>query len=481
MKETFNIDKEKKFSEWFSEIVAKAELADLRYNIKGFVVFMPWSVQVMEIMYDMFEQELQKKGHLPCFFPALIGEENFRKEAEHIKGFSPDVFWVTKVGETEIEKLALRPTSETAFYQMYSLWIRSYKELPLKLYQRANIWRYETKATRPFIRSREFYWIEAHDAFSSKEEAENQVQEDIQTTEKIMHQKLGIPFLPFRRPEWDKFAGAIYSIGSDSLMPDGRLIQQPSSHFLGQGFSKAFDVKFKDKDGEEKYAWQTCYGPAISRIMASLIAVHGDNSGLILPFCISPLQAIIIPIYDTKNKKQVLEYANKIKNGLEKEIRVKIDDSEKKPGEKFYFWEMKGVPLRIEIGSQEIKNKQITLYLRDLKKKTKISEKNLVEEIKEQGERLDVRLKEKADKWFEKSIADIESLDEIKKAVENKKIARCNFCSIEREGERCAAIIEKEFAAFVRGSRADKNEQPKGKCIVCGKKANIVVYIGKSY
>ncbi|MBI5148565.1 proline--tRNA ligase [Candidatus Pacearchaeota archaeon] len=480
MKETFNIDKEKHFSEWYSEIVAKAELADLRYNIKGFVVFMPWSAQIIEILYSLFEKELQSKGHLPSFFPALISEENFKKEAQHVKGFSPDVFWVTKVGETEIEKLALRPTSETAFYQMYNLWIRSYKDLPFKLYQRANIWRYETRATRPFIRSREFYWIETHNAFATKEEAEAQVQEDIKTTDKIMHQKLGIPFLPLKRPEWDKFAGAVYTIGSDSLLPDGRLIQQPSTHFLGQGFSKVFDVKFKDKDGQEKLVWITCYGPAMSRIVASIISMHGDNSGLVLPFIVSPIQIIIVPIYDAKSKKVVLEYAEKIKKDLEP-LRVKIDDTEKKPGEKFYFWEMKGVPLRIEIGNMEIKNKQLTLFLRDERKKIKISEKNLSSEIQEQGRKLDERLKEKADKWFEKSIVDAESLEDIEEAIKNKKIARCNFCSTESAGERCSAIIEKELAADVRGSRGDKQEQPKGKCLVCGKKANVVVYVGKSY
>ena len=267
-KVTFNIDKEKNFSEWFSEIIAKAELADLRYNVKGFLVFQPWSVLVMEKMYDFFENELQKQGHMPCYFPALIPEENFKREKEHVQGFSPDVFWVTQAGDSSIDKLALRPTSETAFYQLYSIWVRSYRNLPLKLYQRANVWRYETKATRPFIRSREFYWIEAHDCFSSREDAEKQVQEDIATTEKVMHEKFGIPFLAIKRPEWDKFKGAVYTIGSDSLMPDGRIIQQPSTHFLGQNFSKAFDIKFKTQKGDEENVWQTCYGPAISRIFA---------------------------------------------------------------------------------------------------------------------------------------------------------------------------------------------------------------------
>ena len=240
---TFNIDKENNFSEWYSEIVSKAEITDLRYNVKGFVVIRPWGALAIEKMYKIYEQELQSQGHLPVIFPAIIPEENFKKEASHVKGFKPQVFWLQDIGG---EKLALRPTSETAFYQLYSLWIRSYKELPLKLYQRANIFRYETKATRPLIRSREFYWIETHDVFATKKEAEQQVQEDIKTTEKIMHHIFGIPFVPMKRPLWDTFPGAEYTIGSDTIMPDGKIIQQPSTHLLGQHFSKTFYIKFKN-------------------------------------------------------------------------------------------------------------------------------------------------------------------------------------------------------------------------------------------
>jgi prolyl-tRNA synthetase len=482
-KVTFKISKNDNFSEWYSEIVARAELADLRYNIKGFVVMMPWAVQVIEKMYSLWEKELQKQGHLPCFFPALIPEGNFMKEAEHVKGFSPDVFWITNVGDAEInEKLALRPTSETAFYQLYSLWIRSYKDLPFMRYQRANVWRYETKATRPFIRSREFHWIETHNCFLTKEDAEKRVLQDIEITEKIMHKTLGIPFYGFRRPEWDKFAGAVYTIGSDSLMPDGKIIQQPSTHLLGQNFAKAFNVKFRDKDGQEKYPFTTTYGPAISRIYASLISIHGDDSGLVLPYCVSPIQVVIIPIIKPENKSKVLEYCEKIKKELEKsEITCKIDESEKKPGEKFYYWEMKGVPLRLDIGEKEAKSGELICYLRDKKEKKNIKDKNIAESIKEEGEKLDIRIMEKADKAFQSSIVDADSIEKIKKAVENKKIARINFCSVAKDGEKCAGVIERETGATVRGVRHNIKEQAKGKCVVCSGKANEVVYVAKSY
>lgn len=480
---TFAIDKEKNFSKWFSEIIEKAELADLRYNVKGFVVFRPWAVLAMESMYKLFEQELQAKSHLPCWFPSVIPEKNFNLEAEHIKGFAPQVFWVTEAAEKPIEeKLALRPTSETAMYQLYSIWIRSYRDLPLKIYQRAQVWRYETAATRPFIRSREFHWIEAHDCFASQAEAEAQVKEDIATTEAIMHQQLGIPFLPLKRPEWDKFHGAIYTIGSDSLLPDGKLIQQPSTHFLGQGFAKVFGIRFKDKDGKEQLVWQTCYGPCISRIFASVIAVHGDNSGLILPFCIAPVQLVIVPIFTAKNKAKVMKKAQELEAELTKEsIKAKIDNKETSPGEKFFFWEMKGVPLRLEIGEKEIKEKKLTIFLRDIKKKKFIDEKKLMQEIKKEGHAFDERLKQKADALFNDKIIDCKSKEEVKKAMQDKKIARCNFCSLRKEGEKCAEVVEKQLLASVRGERADKKEQVKGSCIICGKQARHVVYIAKSY
>jgi len=477
---TFQKSKEQDFSEWFSEIVEKSELVDLRYNLKGFVVFRPWAVRTIEVMYDLFEQELQKKGHEPCWFPSLIPESNLKKEAEHVEGFTPQVFWVTQAGNTILdEKLAMRPTSETAMYPMYSIWIRGYSDLPLKIYQRAQVWRYETKATRPLLRSREFYWIEGHDCFATKEEAEAQVLEDIDTTEKVMHQKLGIPFLPLRRPAWDMFPGAIYTIGSDTFTPDGKVIQQPSTHFLSQDFAKTFNIKFKDKDGKDKYVWQTCYGPAMSRILGSLVATHGDNKGLVLPFYVSPVQIIIVPIYKTETKEKIIKECKKIEEEIKTlGIRTKIDEKDVSPGNKFYFWEMKGIPLRLEIGEQELKSKEYTLYIRDENKKIKIKK---LEDLKKQGELFDKRLKDKADSFIEKAIVNCKTKDELKKALENKKIARIEFCSIEKPGIPCAETIEKDFNAFVRGVRHDKKEQAKGKCMFCGKKANEVVYVAKSY
>ena len=477
--EGLTVKKEEDFSEWYSQVINKGEVTDLRSGIKGFIVIRPWGAMILENMYDLYEKAMQETGHKPSFFPTLIPEKNFKKEASHVKGFSPQVFWLEKMkGE---DKLALRPTSETSMYQLYSLWIRSHNDLPLKIYQRANIFRYETKATRPLIRSREFYWIEGHDCFATKKEAEKQVQEDIQITEKVMHQKFGVPFLAMKRPVWDKFAGAEYTIGSDVLMPDGRLIQQPSTHFLGQHFSKAFNIKFKNEKDKEEYAWQTCYGPAPSRIMASVISLHGDNRGLVLPFCISPIQLIIIPIFNSKNKDKILKESEKIKNKANSlGIKTEIDSDEKRPGEKYYEWELKGVPFRLEIGEKEFKKKKLTLFIRDTGKKEIIDTKDL-SKIKKYGEEFDRRLKDKADKSIKNKIINCRRKQEIKKAIKNKKIARVNFCSIDKQGEKCAEYIEKEINAEIRGVITNKKEKPIGKCIICNKPAKEVVYIGKSY
>ena len=297
MKENINgitVKKDENFSEWYTQVIQKAELVDIRLGIKGFIVVRPWGTWIIENMYDLYEDELQDKGHQPTILPSVIPESNLKKESSHIKGFTPEVFWLKdRKGE---EKLALRPTSETVYTPLFALWVRSHRDLPLKLYQRGSVFRLDTKSTRPLIRGREFHWIEAHDAFATREDAELQVQEDIQITEKIMHQEFGIPFLPMKRPEWDKFPGAEYTVGSDVIMPDGKLIQQPSTHLMGQKFSKAFDAKFRNKNDKEDYLWTTSYGPAMSRILVSIISLHGDDKGLILPFSLSPKKLVIVPI-----------------------------------------------------------------------------------------------------------------------------------------------------------------------------------------
>ncbi len=476
----FNIDKNKNFSEWYTDIIKKAELADLRNNVKGTIIFQPWSVLAMEKMYDYLEKILQKKGHKPYWFPTLIPESNLTKESEHIKGFTPSVFWVTHGGETELEeRYALRPTSETVFYQMFSQWIRSYKDLPFKAYQRANVFRYETKATRPFLRSREFHWIETHCAHATEKDAMKQVQEDMETTKEVLHDIFGLPFLFFERPSWDKFPGAYRTFASDVLSPGGKVVQQPSTHIISQEFSKAFNVKFMDKNEKEQYAWITCYGPAISRIFASIIAVHGDNKGLRFPWKIAPIQIIIIPI---GQEDKVTKEAEKIEKELKQnKISVEIDNSEKRLGEKFYFWEMKGVPLRIELGNRELKEDNLMIFRRDQDKKETIKRKDLLKYIEKTAKEIDKNLTKQADRLFDNNLINTKTKEEIKKVVDAGKIARCGFCSVDKDGEKCAEIIEKETSAEVRGTKLNEKNKDFSKCVVCNKKANHTVYIAKSY
>jgi len=469
--------KDENFSEWFTQIIQKCELADLRYNIKGFLVFQPWSVLAMEKMYDYLENILREKGHKPYWFPTVIPEENLKKESSHISGFTPAVFWVTHGGKKKFEeKLALRPTSETAFYQMFNLWIRSYNDLPLKTYQRAQVFRHETKATRPFLRNREFYWIETHCAHASEQDAFKQVKEDMQTTQEFLHDTLGVPFIFFERPAWDKFPGAYRTFAADALNPDGKIIQQPSTHIISPKFVKAFDVKFTDKDGKEKYCYTTCYGPAISRIFGSIVITHGDDKGLKFPWEIAPVQIVIIPI-----DKKLNEKAEALKKEISKFASVEIDYSDKRPGEKFNYWEMKGVPIRIDLGLKDFEKKEITIFRRDLDKKETLPEKQTIKKIKEIAEEFTGNLIKKADKVFDGRIRNAKNLADIKKIVGENAIARCDFCSVEKDGEKCAEIIEKATSAEIRGTKLDEKETASGKCAICRKPAKHIVYIAKSY
>jgi len=363
---------------------------------------------------------------------------------------------------------------------MYSIWIRSWRDLPLKIYQRCQVWRYEGKATRPFIRSREFHWIEAHDVFVTKEQAINQVKEDMIISENTLHKEYGVPFIFFQRPEHDKFAGAVHTYAADSLLPDGKVLQQPSTHLLGQNFAKPFNVKFVDKDGKEKYGWQTCYGPCVSRMLASIISLHGDDKGLILPPRIAPIQIIIIPILNDK-KAEILKKCKEVEKELEEgSFRVKIDEREEyTPGWKFNHWELKGVPIRVEIGPKDIKNEQVILVRRDNNEKVAVREINLTEKVKVTLEEIQQKLIKKADKFFEEYLFEAKTMDELSKIIKKKGgLVKVNWCGkIE-----CADYIKDETeGGDIRGVRFDKEEKPNDKCIYCKKDANLVVYVGKSY
>ncbi len=477
------VSKEDDFSGWYTELITKAELADIRYNIKGFVVYREWATITIRKMYKKTEDLLEEKGHLPLTMPSLIPESNFLLEADHVEGFAPEVFWVTEAGSSGklTERLALRPTSETALYKMYSMWIRSYKDLPYKRYLSCQVWRYEGKMTRPFLRGREFHWIESHNVFATMEGAMAQVKEDMESTYQILQDECCIPIIFFQRPEWDKFAGAVHTYAADALMGSGKVLQLPSTHLLGQNFSKPFNVKFVDTDGEEKYGYQTCYGPSQSRNYGAMIAYLGDDQGLVLPFDLAPIQIVIIPILFKEKEDIVLAKAKEIFERLKNKYTVKIDDSDESPGSKFYNWELKGVPIRIEIGPRDLEKNQMVLVKRHDGKKIFVKDPELEKVIDEITQNYTKEIKEKSMIDFESQIELTYEKDAAIEAIKNGKIVACGFCSIDLDGEHCAEIVEKDIGAEVRGKRVDEEKHEFATCLICGKPASCTVYLAKSY
>ncbi len=447
-------------------------MVDLRYGVKGFPVIMPLAAKIIQLIYQKWQTILEDDEHKPVIFPAVIPEHNFEREAEHVEGFKPEVFWITEAGDEKLaERLALRPTSETAFYPMYSMWIQGRKDLPLKLYQSVQVWRYETKATRPFFRTREFWWIETHCAFANEEEARAQVQRDMENTRKILWDELSIPFMFFQRPQWDKFAGAVDTYAADTIMPDGRFLQLPSTHYLGTGFAKAFNIMFRDSDGNMKPVHQTCHGPPITRTLGALVAIHGDDKGLILPFHYAPVQVVVIPI-PGKDMEKLKKYIDEINLPY----RVVKDFRPQTPGWKFYDWEMKGVPFRIEVGDREMANHSYTVVRRDGKKWDVHDLNAFFERAVAEYDRW---LKERAMEYWNSKIEEAHTLEEIKEIVSKGKVAKVPFCSVDSDGEACALRL-KEWGITVRGKVMD-GTPVEGECPICGREAKVWTYVGRQY
>lgn len=367
------MDKEKDFSEWYNDVLEKADIIDLRYPVKGMPVYKPWGFYMLRACFDKLEEKLEKTGHKKSMFPILIPEEFLEKEKEHMKGFEDQVYWV----EEEGRKMALRPTSETIMYPMFAMWIRSHRDLPLKVHQTCCVYRCETKATRPLIRGREVFWNEAHTAHRNFEEAAEQVRMAVKLYSEFFTE-LGIPFLILNRPEYDKFPGAVYSVAFDTLMPDGRTLQIGTVHHLGDNFAKAFDVIYEDEDGNKKHVHQTSFGISM-RALASIVGIHGDGKGLVIPPELAPVQIVIVPIIFEKSKEEVMKKCVDLKKKLR--YRSEIDERDETAGSKYYYWELRGVPLRLEIGPRDIKEGKVVLVRRDTGEKRSVRESELEREI----------------------------------------------------------------------------------------------------
>ena len=445
-------DKATNFSEWFHNILEVAQITDARYPIKGMAVWLPYGFQIRKT-------ELAKEGI-------------------HVKGFEDEVYWVTHGGPTELnEKLALRPTSETSMYPMFSLWIRSHIDLPIKQYQVVNTFRYETKHTRPLIRVREITtFAEAHTVHSSAEECAEQVETGIEIY-KTLFDEMGIPYLISKRPVWDKFPGAEYTMAFDTIMPDGKTLQIGTVHNLGQTFAETFDITFENKEGEHEYAYQTCYGIS-DRVIAAAIAAHGDEKGLVLPPTISPSQVTIIPIIFKKGAEEVMAKCEEIKEALESNgIRVDMDTRDIRPGKKFFDWELKGTPIRFELGPRDLENNKAVIGRRDTEEKMEIDlDEDIPAKIIELLGEIDSNLKENAWKSQESHLIEVDSLDDVASLVDDGKVISFHWCG----DEECGKAIEEETDVDVLGITEEDIETDKV-CPHCGKPAKHIALMAKTY
>lgn len=474
--ETTALPPKEEFSAWYNDLLWRAEIMDVRYPVKGVYVWYPFGFSIRKLTYAILRQLLDK-DHQETLFPLLIPENEFMKEAEHIKGFEEEVYWVTHGGLTELDvKLALRPTSETAIYPMYALWVRSHADLPLKLYQIVNTFRYETKHTRPLIRLREITsFKEAHTVHATWDEAAAQV-EDALALYTTFYQHLCVPIIISRRPEWDKFPGADYTMAVDTVMPDGRTLQIGTVHHLGDHFSRTFDITYENQNGEQQLAYQTCYGIS-ERCIAALISMHGDDNGLILPPELAPVQVVVVPIIVGKRRDEVLAAARTIRDQLEAAgLRVKLDEREIRPGAKYYHWEMRGVPLRVELGPRDIDNGVVTAVTRK-KEKSTIPAASLVEGVQALLEQVRSTLVTTSDQHLASHLNLIETMDDLKSAIE-EGVAIVHWCG----DKACADRIEEQTDASVLGTevRSPLVTKTEGRCLVCGR-AGTTTLIGRSY
>lgn len=474
MAEKLKLEK-KKFSEWYDRILAYAEILDDRYPLKGVFVWRPYGYKALKLMLRKMEDLLEETGHQDSYFPLFSPASLFSKEKDFLEGFGGDSLIVTKIGKRKLdEELIVRPTSETIMYYMFNIWIRSWRDLPLKIFQIVPIFRWETKMTKPMFRVREIAkFKEAHTVHATKEESEEQVKEAIEIYKKFFD-SLEIPYIILRTVSWDTFAGALYNYDFLTVMPNGKAIELGSVIALGQKFAKAFDIKFLDKDKKKKYVWQTCYGIS-ERALGSTLALHGDDKGLIIMSKIAPIQIIIVPILAGNDiDKKILEKAKEIKKKLK--YRVEIDNTDKNPGEKYYHWEAKGVPIRIEIGKKEIESKNVLLVRRDTGKKTLVKEKELDKTVKKTLKEIDNNLFKTSEKFLKSMITKAETIKQAEKVLNDKKgIVKLPWCG----NEKCGKEMEEMLVGEALG--IDEKEKTSGKCDLCKGKAKHLLYFGRTY
>ncbi len=464
-------DIETDFPQWYTDVVLKTKLVDYG-PVKGTMVIRPYGYAIWENIQRELDKRFRATGHQNAYFPMLIPESYLKKEAEHVEGFAPEVAVVTHAGGEKLaEPLVIRPTSETIIGEMYSKWLQSYRDLPILINQWANVVRWE-KTTRPFLRTSEFLWQEGHTVHATEEEAMEETMKMLGVYKEFAETCLAIPVFTGRKTEKEKFAGAVATFGMEAMMHDGKSLQAGTSHYLGQNFAKAFDIQFLDKDGTHKYGYTTSWGVS-TRLIGALIMAHGDQRGLVLPPVVAPVQAILIPI--AAKKEGVLEAVAALRERLAAaDIRVDSDVSDNSPGWKFNEWEMKGVPLRIELGPRDIEAGKMVLVRRDTHEKIEADLCNAETVVKELLAKIQKNLYELAKQNKERRVVTATNMDEILAGVENGNFVKAGWCGC----RECEDKIKEKTAA---SSRVIAEGETAETCACCGKKAEKVVYFARAY
>lgn len=464
------------FSDWYNEVIYKAQLVD-HSPVRGTMVVMPYGTAIWEQIQKTLDKQIKETGHQNALFPLFIPKSFLEREKEHVAGFSPELAVVTHAGGKDLEEpLVVRPTSETIIHYMFSRWIKSWRDLPLKINQWCSVVRWEMRP-RPFLRTTEFFWQEGHTAHATEKEALEEVDLMVSEYQKLIENYLAIPVIMGKKTENEKFPGAVITKTFEGIMPDGKALQMGTSHYLSQSFAHAFEIKFQDKEGNLSYPYLTSWG-ITTRLVGALVMMHGDQKGLIIPPKIAPIQAVIIPIIKKNaNEAQIMNYAKKLhdefkENGISSHID---DDVQSTPGSKFYNWELKGIPLRIEIGSQECEKNALTCVNRVNNAKQVISRadaRNLVKNMLESIQELlfsQAKIREQALLGTAKTLSDF-----IIHIIENNKVAKTNWC-----GKSSCENNLKEHKASIRCILGDAGQNTV--CFVCGEKSIYEIIAARAY
>jgi prolyl-tRNA synthetase len=471
-------DQEDNFSKWYNQVVRKAELADYA-PVRGCMIIRPYGYAIWENLQRLLDARFKETDVVNAYFPLLIPRSFLEREAEHVEGFAPEVAWVTRGGGEELEEpLAIRPTSETIIGHTYAKWIQSYRDLPLLINQWNNVMRWE-KRTTLFLRTSEFLWQEGHTAHRTLDEAEERTKQMLEVYRAFAEEDAAIPVIAGRKSENEKFAGALRTYSIEAMMGDGKALQAGTSHNLGNNFARSFDIQYLDSDGQRKYCATTSWGMS-TRMIGGLIMVHGDSSGLILPPRLAPYQVVIVPIWRKEAEKSaVLEQVTRVEKMLKGRVRVKVDMSENTPGWKYNEWEMRGVPVRMEIGPRDVKNNSVMLVRRDNRAKTPVSVDALELRLPELLEEVQQALFQRAVEFRKQNTYATDSYDEFKEIIAEKR----GFVRVKWAEDSAAELaIKEETKATLRVIPFDQPEGGvQGKCIYTGKPATCEAIFARAY